>query len=135
MALSSGLDWLLDDLTKRVEKVRHAMVLSSDGLVTGASQGLEKADAEHLAAVASGLHSLAKGSGLHFRAGQVRQTMVEFDDGMLFVTSAGDGSCLCVLAGAEADMGQIAYEMTLLVNRVGEHLGVAVRRTESYPQG
>ncbi|MFG2137951.1 roadblock/LC7 domain-containing protein [Streptomyces sp. NPDC048650] len=134
MALSSGLDWLLDDLTKRVEKVRHAMVLSSDGLVTGASQELERADAEHLAAVASGLHSLAKGSGLHFRAGQVRQTMVEFDDGMLFVTSAGDGSCLCVLAGAEADMGQIAYEMTLLVNRVGEHLGVAVRRTESYPQ-
>ncbi|KPC59752.1 roadblock/LC7 domain-containing protein [Streptomyces chattanoogensis] len=134
MALSSGLDWLLDDLTKRVEKVRHAMVLSNDGLVTGASQALEKADAEHLAAVASGLHSLAKGSGLHFRAGRVRQTMVEFDDGMLFVTAAGDGSCLCVLAGADADMGQIAYEMTLLVNRVGEHLGVAARQPESYPQ-
>ncbi|MFI9045427.1 roadblock/LC7 domain-containing protein [Streptomyces sp. NPDC053427] len=134
MALSSGLDWLLDDLTKRVERVRHAMVLSNDGLVTGASQALEKADAEHLAAVASGLHSLAKGSGLHFRAGRVRQTMVEFDEGMLFVTAAGDGSCLCVLAGADADMGQIAYEMTLLVNRVGEHLGVAVRQPESYPQ-
>ncbi|MFJ9412915.1 MULTISPECIES: roadblock/LC7 domain-containing protein [unclassified Streptomyces] len=134
MALSSGLDWLLDDLTKRVEKVRHAMVLSNDGLVTGASQALEKADAEHLAAVASGLHSLAKGSGLHFRAGRVRQTMVEFDEGMLFVTAAGDGSCLCVLAGADADMGQIAYEMTLLVNRVGEHLAVAARQPESYPQ-
>ena len=68
MALSSGLDWLLDDLTKRVEKVRHALVLSNDGLVTGVSEGLERADAEHLAAVASGLHSLAKGSGLHFRS-------------------------------------------------------------------
>ncbi|MCK7625708.1 roadblock/LC7 domain-containing protein [Streptomyces sp. RS10V-4] len=134
MALSSGLDWLLDDLTKRVEEVRHALVLSNDGLVTGASQGLEREDAEHLAAVASGLHSLAKGSALHFRVGRVRQTMVEFDDGVLFVTAAGDGSCLCVLAGADADMGQIAYEMTLLVNRVGEHLGVAARRPESYPQ-
>jgi predicted regulator of Ras-like GTPase activity (Roadblock/LC7/MglB family) len=134
MALSSGLDWLLDDLTKRVEKVRHALVLSNDGLVTGTSEDLEREDAEHLAAVASGLHSLAKGSGLHFRAGRVRQTMVEFDDGVLFVTAAGDGSCLCVLAGADADMGQIAYEMTLLVNRVGEHLGVAVRQPESYPQ-
>ncbi|MER6050530.1 roadblock/LC7 domain-containing protein (plasmid) [Streptomyces sp. BHT-5-2] len=134
MALSSGLDWLLDDLTKRVEKVRHALVLSNDGLVTSASQGLEREDAEHLAAVASGLHSLAKGSGLHFGVGRVRQTMVEFDDGVLFVTAAGDGSCLCVLAGADSDMGQIAYEMTLLVNRVGEHLGVAARRPESYPQ-
>ncbi|MGX1759093.1 roadblock/LC7 domain-containing protein [Streptomyces lydicus] len=134
MALSSGLDWLLDDLTKRVQKVRHALVLSNDGLVTGASERLEREDAEHLAAVASGLHSLAKGSGLHFRVGRVRQTMVEFDDGVLFVTAAGDGSCLCVLAGADADMGQIAYEMTLLVNRVGEHLGVAARQPESYPQ-
>jgi predicted regulator of Ras-like GTPase activity (Roadblock/LC7/MglB family) len=134
MALSSGLDWLLDDLTKRVEKVRHALVLSNDGLVTGVSEGLERADAEHLAAVASGLHSLAKGSGLHFGVGRVRQTMVEFDDGMLFVTAAGDGSCLCVLAGADGDVGQIAYEMTLLVNRVGEHLGVAVRQPETYPQ-
>ncbi|RXS87600.1 roadblock/LC7 domain-containing protein [Streptomyces sp. TM32] len=134
MALSSGLDWLLDDLTKRVEKVRHALVLSNDGLVTGASEQLQREDAEHLAAVASGLHSLAKGSGLHFGIGRVRQTMVEFDDGVLFVTAAGDGSALCVLAGAEADMGQIAYEMTLLVNRVGEHLGVAVRQPESYPQ-
>ncbi|MFH8573577.1 roadblock/LC7 domain-containing protein [Streptomyces sp. NPDC017993] len=134
MALSSGLDWLLDDLTKRVEQVRHALVLSNDGLVTGVSEGLERADAEHLAAVASGLHSLAKGSGLHFRVGQVRQTMIEFDDGILFVTAAGDGSCLCVLAGADGDVGQIAYEMTLLVNRVGEHLGVAVRQPESYPQ-
>ncbi|MGW1837437.1 roadblock/LC7 domain-containing protein [Streptomyces sp. BBFR2] len=134
MALTSGLDWLLDDLTQRVEKVRHALVLSNDGLVTGVSQGLARQDAEHLAAVASGLHSLAKGSGHHFRAGRVRQTMVEFDDVVLFVTAAGDGSCLCVLAGNNADMGQIAYEMTLLVNRVGEHLGVAARKPQSYPQ-
>ncbi|MEC4020413.1 roadblock/LC7 domain-containing protein [Streptomyces sp. H27-D2] len=134
MALSNGLDWLLDDLTKRIEYIRHALVLSNDGLVTGASSDLEREDAEHLAAVASGLHSLAKGSGLHFRAGRVRQTMIEFDDGVLFVTAAGEGSCLCVLATADADVGQVAYEMTLLVNRVGEHLSVAARQPESYPQ-
>ncbi|MBT2507817.1 roadblock/LC7 domain-containing protein [Streptomyces sp. ISL-98] len=130
MALDKGLDWLLDDLTSRVEYVRHALVLSNDGLVTGASTGLAREDAEHLAAVSSGLHSLAKGSGRHFRAGKVRQTMVEFDEGVLFVTAAGDGSCLCVLSAAEADIGQVAYEMTLLVNRVGEHLGVAARGTD-----
>ncbi|MEU8528266.1 roadblock/LC7 domain-containing protein [Streptomyces sp. NPDC048629] len=128
MALDKGLDWLLDDLTRRVEYIRHALVLSNDGLVTGASAGLEREDAEHLAAVSSGLHSLARGSGRHFRAGRARQTMVEFDDAMLFVTAAGEGSCLCVLSAAEADVGQVAYEMTLLVNRVGEHLGVAARQ-------
>lgn len=128
MALDKGLDWLLDDLTKRVEYIRHALVLSNDGLVTGASTGLAREDAEHLAAVSSGLHSLARGSGRHFRAGKARQTMVEFDDAMLFVTAAGDGSCLCVLSAAEADVGQVAYEMTLMVNRVGEHLAVGVRQ-------
>ncbi|MGK5451251.1 roadblock/LC7 domain-containing protein [Streptomyces radiopugnans] len=127
MALSSELDWLLDDLTQRMPSVRHALVLSNDGLVTGAAQSLERSEAEHLAAVASGLHSLARGTGEHFHVGRARQTMVEFDEGVLFVTAAGDGSCLCVLAEAEADMGQIAYETTLLVNRVGEHLGVAMR--------
>ncbi|MER6912611.1 roadblock/LC7 domain-containing protein [Streptomyces sp. NPDC000594] len=128
MPLSKGLDWLLDDLTKRIEHIKHALVLSNDGLVTGASAGLAREDAEHLAAVSSGLHSLARGSGRHFRAGRARQTMVEFDEALLFVTAAGDGSCLCVLSEAEADVGQIAYEMTLMVNRVGEHLSVAVRQ-------
>ncbi|AXK31953.1 roadblock/LC7 domain-containing protein [Streptomyces armeniacus] len=127
MALNTGLDWLLDDLTQRISFIRHALVLSNDGLVTAKNQELDRSDAEHLAAVASGLHSLAKGSGEHFASGRVRQTMIEFDEGVLFVTAAGDGSCLCVLAGGDADIGQIAYEMTLLVNRVGEHLGVGTR--------
>ncbi|AGI86587.1 roadblock/LC7 domain-containing protein [Streptomyces sp. CHA1] len=135
MAQKKGLGWLLDDLTQRVSFVRHALVLSNDGLVTGASSGLAREDAEHLAAVSSGLHSLAKGSGQHFRAGGVRQTMIEFDDAVLFVTAAGDGSCLCVLSSADADLGLVAYEMTLLVNRVGEHLGVDVRIPESRPGG
>ncbi|GAA3074176.1 hypothetical protein GCM10020254_17510 [Streptomyces goshikiensis] len=91
MALDKQLDWLLDDLTRRVPQVRHAVVLSNDGLVTGASAGLEREDAEHLAAVAAGLQSLAKGSGRHFRAGEVRQTMVEFDEGVLFVPGGGRG--------------------------------------------
>ncbi|MBW1596210.1 roadblock/LC7 domain-containing protein [Streptomyces sp. JJ38] len=127
MALSTQLDWLLEDLTQRMPTVRHALVLSTDGLVTGASRAIPRGDADRLAALASGLHSLAKGAGRHFTAGQARQTVVEFDDGVLFVTAAGHGSCLCVLATAQADVGHVAYEMTLLVRRVGEHLAVAER--------
>lgn len=133
MARNKELGWLLDDLAERVEPIRHALVLSSDGLVTGTSTGLRREDAEHLAAVSSGLHSLAKGSGRHFGAGQVRQTMIEFDDAILFVAAAGPGSCLCVLSAADADIGQIAYEMTLLVNRFGEHLPVAERERNRTP--
>jgi predicted regulator of Ras-like GTPase activity (Roadblock/LC7/MglB family) len=133
MAQNTELGWLLDDLTERVDQIRHALVLSNDGLVTGTSTGLRREDAEHLAAVSSGLHSLTRGSGRHFGAGEVRQTMIEFDDAILFVTAAGPGSCLCVLSAAEADVGHIAYEMTLLVYRVGEHLAVAERERDHTP--
>ena len=120
---TGDLNWLLDDLVRRVPEVRHAVVLSSDGLATGASSALTREDAEHLAAVASGFHSLAKGASRHFQAGGVRQTMIELDRAFLFVTAAGDGSCMAVLSEAEADVGLVAYEMALLVKRVGEHLG------------
>ncbi|MEV3933216.1 roadblock/LC7 domain-containing protein [Streptomyces sp. NPDC053728] len=125
---SSGeLDWLLDDLVARIADIRHAVVLSNDGLAVGASHALSREDAEHLAAVASGFNSLAKGTGRHFGAGSVRQTMVEMDEGFLFVVAAGDGSCLTVLSTGLADIGLVAYEMARLVKRVGEHLATPVR--------
>ncbi|MBL1096840.1 roadblock/LC7 domain-containing protein [Streptomyces coffeae] len=124
---SGELNWLLDELVGRVGSIRKALVLSGDGLPTGGSRDLSREDGEHLAAVASGFHSLAKGVGRHFDAGRVRQTIVELDDAFLFVTAAGDGSCLAVLADADSDVGQVAYEMTLLVKRVGAHLGSAPR--------
>jgi predicted regulator of Ras-like GTPase activity (Roadblock/LC7/MglB family) len=124
---SAELDWLLDDLVSRVASIQHALVLSGDGLARGTSRGLDREAGEHLAAVASGFHSLAKGVGRHFEVGSVRQTLVELDEAFLFVAAAGSGSCLAVLAGSDADVGQVAYEMTLLVKRVGEHLGTAPR--------
>ncbi|MCX5598817.1 roadblock/LC7 domain-containing protein [Streptomyces phaeochromogenes] len=129
---SGELDWLLDDLALRVAEVRHAVVLSNDGLAVGASSDLKREDAEHLAAIASGFHSLAKGAGRHFGAGGVRQTMVEMDDGFLFVAAAGEGSCLAVLSAVTADIGLVAYEMALLVKRVGEHL-YSAPRTAAHP--
>ncbi|MFF7753268.1 roadblock/LC7 domain-containing protein [Streptomyces sp. NPDC007971] len=130
---SGELDWLLDDLVMRVGEVRHAVVLSNDGLAVGSSTGLAQQDAEHLAAVASGFNSLAKGAGRHFGAGGVRQTMVEMDEAFLFVVAAGEGSCLAVFTAVTADIGLVAYEMARLVKRVGEHLSAAPRATARPP--
>ena len=121
------LDWLLDDLVERVESAQHAVVLSADGLLMGASTGLGRDDAEHLSAVASGFQSLARSAGRHFNGGAVRQTIVEMDDAFLFVTAAGQGACLAVLSAADSDIGVIAYEMAMLVTRVGENLQVPAR--------
>jgi uncharacterized protein len=120
----TGLSWLLDDLVTRVAQVDEAVILSRDGIALAASAGLTREDAEHLAATAAGFQSLARGIGHHFGGGRIRQTIVEMEHSFLFVTAAGAGSCLAVLSPATADAGLIAYEMALLVKRVGEHLSV-----------
>jgi predicted regulator of Ras-like GTPase activity (Roadblock/LC7/MglB family) len=83
-----------------------------------------------LSAVAAGFQSLARGVGQHFGGGAPRQTIVEMESAFLFVTAAGEGSCLAVLATADAEAaGHIAYEMAVLVRRVGEHMAVNARPT------
>ena len=67
---------------------------------------------------------------LHFRAGQVRQTIIEMDSAFLFVMAAGRGTCLAVLTGADANVGLIAYEMAMLVRRMGKYLAAGKKRTD-----
>jgi predicted regulator of Ras-like GTPase activity (Roadblock/LC7/MglB family) len=129
---SANLTWLLDDLIERVPPAQQAVVLSADGLLMGASTGLRREDAEHMSAMAAGFQSLAKGASRHFRAGPVRQTVVEMEAAFLFVTSAGQGACLAVLAASDADLGLIAYEMAMLVTRVGEFM-IAPGRRDTLP--
>ena len=121
------LSWLLDNLVDQVEHVQRALVLSRDGLVVAASRGLSPEDSEHLSALAAGLQSLARGTGRHFGAGEVRQTIIEMDFAFLFVIAAGRGTCLAVLTSADANVGLIAYEMAMLVRRMGKYLAAEPR--------
>ena len=121
------LSWLLDNLVDQVEHVQQALILSRDGLVVASSRGLTPEDGEHLSALAAGLQSLARGAGRHFRAGRVRQTIIEMDSAFLFVMAAGRGTCLAVLTAADANVGLIAYEMAMLVRRMGKYLAAEPR--------
>ncbi len=131
MSHGGQLDWLLDDLVTRVPHIGKAVILSRDGLAMGASAGLSREDSEYLSAVAAGFQSLARGAAQHFGGGAIRQTVVEMESSFMFVTAAGEGSCLAVLASADVDAGLVAYEMAVLVRRVGEHLGVNPRPAAS----
>ncbi len=123
----SRFNWLLDDLIARSAHVQKAVILSRDGLAAGTSATLSREDSEHLSALAAGLQSLASGGAVHFGAGQVHQTVIEMDGGYLFVTAAGEGSCLAVLADPQADVGQVAYDMALMVKQLGRHMAVSSR--------
>ncbi|WP_301130325.1 roadblock/LC7 domain-containing protein [Streptomyces cacaoi] len=125
---STDLSWLLTNLVQRVPHADSAILLSSDGLVK-AVHGLEPDTADHMAALASGLYSLARSAGVRLGdGGQVRQVVVELDTSLLFVSTAGQGACLAVLAGREADAAVLGYEMTMLVKSIKPYLGTPPRR-------
>ena len=84
-----------------------------------------------LAAVTSGLTSLMQGAARLFEAGLPTQALVEMEGGLMFVMAISDGSSLTVLAAPECDTDLVAYEMTLLVEAVGDVLTPAARA----PQG
>jgi predicted regulator of Ras-like GTPase activity (Roadblock/LC7/MglB family) len=125
---TTDLSWLLTGLVQRVPNTRSALLLSSDGLVK-AAHGLDTDTADHLAALASGLYSLARSAGIRFGSGgEVRQVVVELDTALLFVSTAGSGACLAVLADSEADAAVLGYEMAMLVKSVRPYLATPARQ-------
>ena len=102
--------WMLGEVASLPE-VRHAIVLSADGLITARS-GIERDAADRLAATCSGLMSLGGSVGQEFGAGlAVGQIVVAFDGGYLFTRAAGEGSHLAVVTGPKVDANLIGVAM------------------------
>lgn len=122
-----GFDWLVARFAAQTAGVFHAILVSADGLPMARSEQLPPDRTDQMAAVASGLASLAAGAARLFEGGRVLQAVVEMELGYLLLMSVGDGSHLAVLAGTDADIGQVGYEMTVLVDRVGQAIGARAR--------
>jgi uncharacterized protein len=126
------LDWLITDFTSRVVDVAHAAVVSADGVPLAVSENVPGVFAEQLAAITAGLVSLMQGAARIFEAGQPTQALVEMDGGLMLVKAISDGSSLAVLAAPDCDTDLISYEMTRMVEAVGEVLTPAVRAQQAY---
>jgi predicted regulator of Ras-like GTPase activity (Roadblock/LC7/MglB family) len=121
------LDWLMSRFVDEVHDAAHAILVSADGLLMAASTSIPGDRAEQVAAVSSGLASLAVGAAKLFDGGAVLQTVVEMEYGHLMLMNVGDGSNLAVLTQESADIGQVGYEMALLVDRVGRAVQAQAR--------
>jgi predicted regulator of Ras-like GTPase activity (Roadblock/LC7/MglB family) len=127
MPATAEVGWLIDNLARQVPDIAHAILVSADGLPMARSADFPADRADQLAAIASGLTSLTHGAARCFNAGEVRQMIIEMDQGYLFVMSVSEGSCLAALASATCDLGQVGYEMSLLITRVATALTPAKR--------
>ena len=113
------LDWVVNRFVDSVPGAAHAVLVSADGLLMAASEHMPMERADQLAAVSSGMASLSTGAAQLFDGGYVMQSIVEMEHGYLLLMRVGDGSNLATLATRSCDIGQIGYEMAVLVERVG----------------
>lgn len=118
----AGLDWLVDSLTQRTPDIAHAILVSADGMPMASSVDFPPDRADQLSAIASGLTSLTQGAARCFAAGNVQQMVIEMDGGYLVLMAVGEGSSLAALAAPDCDLGQVGYQMQLLISRVATAL-------------
>jgi predicted regulator of Ras-like GTPase activity (Roadblock/LC7/MglB family) len=117
-----SVNWLLHGFTENTVGVEGAIGVSSDGLLMAMFGAFDRSTADRFAAIVSGLRSLADGAARVLERGSLSQVVVEMAGGYLVVAQISDGSTLGVLTEPRCDLGLVAYETTLLVERVGMHL-------------
>lgn len=138
------LGWLLVNFLEEVPGVQAAVLGTLDGL-SQASAGLAAPQPDHLAAVATTLHSSAKSGGnlTDPPGGDVELVMGQLAGGFLFVMATQQsqdvtrppdapvagvaGTLLTVLAARDADTRMIGKEMAKLIHSVAAHLRATTR--------
>ncbi|MBF6467664.1 roadblock/LC7 domain-containing protein [Nocardia beijingensis] len=119
-------DWLLANFVRDTDGVREAVAVSSDGLLIAMSDGLDRASADRLAAMVSGLVGLARSASRSYSFDGLKLIMIEMKRGFLLVSAMGGGSCLGVIADSGCDVGLVGYEMAVLADRAGALLDPAL---------
>ena len=121
-AEAQNFNWLLGKFATETAGVLEAIAVSSDGLLLGLSAGPERSGADRLAAITSGITSLAGGAARAYQLGELNKVIVDMAHGYLLVSAISSGSVLGVIAAKTANLGNIAYEMTLFSTRAGAAL-------------
>lgn len=123
---SHTFNWLLTDFVRTTDGVRDTVAVSSDGLLMATSDGLDRADADRLAAMVSGLVSLARSASRSYDFDGLKLIMIEMRRGFLLVSAVSDGSCIGVIADSSSDVGLVGYQMAVLADRAGALLTPAL---------
>ena len=118
--------WMLANFVEQTAGVQGAVAVSSDGLLMAMSASLDRASAEPVAAIISGLTSLGQGAAGALGYEGLERIVVAMRRGVLLVASVSDGSAIGVVARNGCDIGAVGYQMTLLVERAGALLTPAL---------
>ncbi len=119
---SDQFSWLLNNFVTETVGVEDALAVSADGIKLASSDGLPTATADQFGAITSGLASLTLGAARCFAEDVVHRVIIEMDRSYLLIVNITHGSVLGVVARKDADIGLVAYEMTIFAERAGRVL-------------
>ncbi len=105
----TGLGAVIQGLAAR-EGVRGVLLLSRDGLAIEHSAG-NSFEPEAAAALAATLAQHADRLGEGLGQGELRTGVLQFAEGMVILAGVGGGDWLAVLAGPDADVGPLLYDL------------------------
>lgn len=125
-AEAASFSWLLEKFVTETVGVTDTIAVSSDGLLLAAAMTTKPENVDRFAALVSGMNSLTRGAADCFDQEDVIQVVVELSGCFLFIARISEGSCLGVVAERACDVGLVAYEMTMLVDRAGKALTPAL---------
>ena len=123
---ANNVNWLMASFVRSTPGVEQAVAVSSDGLLIALSSQLERASADKMAAIITGMRALAHGAANELTKGQVMQVLVEMQSAYLFISAISGGSTIGVVSARDCDLGLVGFEITLLVERVGAQLSPAL---------
>ncbi|MFD6657339.1 roadblock/LC7 domain-containing protein [Streptomyces parvus] len=126
MTSSTDLNWLLSGFAGRLPEVTRAIAVSVDGLAL-AYTGVDRDDADRLAAVASGMVNLLSATAQLTKTDPVEHSLTAMEGGYMFSMAVSNGASLLVTTTKDADIGEVSYTMSELINQVGEALTPQVR--------
>jgi len=112
----------LDGLMEENPDIQAAALVSLDGF-TMASALPEGMQEDRVGAMSAAILGLGERAATELGRGRLSQVFIEGDDGYVVLIAAGDRAVLTCLAGTEAKLGLVLYDMRSSSDSIAEILG------------
>jgi len=120
-APAQDLQWTINDLGAKIPQVTDSALGTADGLLVAASQGLDRGQADELAAVACGLVSIVTGSTARmFGDDRVDIAVARLQRHVLMVKPVGEGLVLAVIATPDVDVSAAGIAIADLAEHIDQ---------------
>ncbi|KIF68681.1 dynein regulation protein LC7 [Streptomyces sp. AcH 505] len=132
MTSPTDLSWILSGFAGRIPEISSAIAVSVDGLAL-AYTGVSQDDADRLAAISSGVVNLLSAAAHLTNTDPVEHSLTAMEGGYMFSMAVSSGASLLVTTTRDADIGEVSYMMSELINQVGDSLSPQVRDPSTLP--